>query len=309
VSLPTLPKIEDLGGVADFHRADDGTRVRFARFTPETPTTRTLFLPGFTEFIEQHLETVAEFLERGHEVLILDWRGQGLSDRAAAERTRGHVASMDLFISDLRGILAETGFMGGAGPRILLGHSMGGHLALRAAMEIEVLFDRIVLCAPMIDINTRPFPRALAPVLADLACAMGLSTRYLPGTGEYDAQNYAFEGNLLTHDARRFQRTHDQIARTPDLAIGNPTFGWVRAAFRSMTRTCDPKRLATLSQPVLVFKAGEEKIVSNAAIDRLVRDLPDGHLEEITDARHEILCETDEIRGVFWRETDRFLAS
>jgi lysophospholipase len=103
--MSALAKIEDLGGRAGYVTAWDGTRVRYARFSPRKPVARTLLLPGFTELIEKHLETVAELLERDHEVLIVDWRGQGLSDRALSDRHRGYVVSMELFLSDLCEIL------------------------------------------------------------------------------------------------------------------------------------------------------------------------------------------------------------
>ena len=60
-----LPTIESLGGRQEFVTAGDGTRLRYAMFRPENPVARTLFFPGFTEFIEKHLETITEFLERG----------------------------------------------------------------------------------------------------------------------------------------------------------------------------------------------------------------------------------------------------
>ena len=38
--------------------------------------------PGRTEFIEKYFEVVRDLRARGFAVAVLDWRGQGLSDRA-----------------------------------------------------------------------------------------------------------------------------------------------------------------------------------------------------------------------------------
>lgn len=304
-----LPTIESLGGRQQFATMGDRIRVRFARFRPEAPVARTVLLPGFTEFIEKHLETIAELLERGHEVLCLDWRGQGLSDRALADRHRGHIASMELFLSDFREILEVTEFARGRGDQAfnVIGHSMGGHLALRAATETGMDFDRIIVTAPMIDIQTGPFPRALSPWLARAAMLLGLSASYPPGAGGYGVKARTFEGNLLTRDAGRFQRTHDFIARDPDLALGNPTYTWINAAFDSINRLADPATLARIQQPVLIFRAGEERIVSNPAMEWFNQALPNATLVDIDEARHEILNETDAVRATFWREVDAFL--
>jgi lysophospholipase len=303
------PTIESVGGRQEFVTTGDGTRVRFARFRPEAPMARTLLLPGFTEFIEKHLETIAELLERRHEVLCVDWRGQGLSDRALTDRHRGHIVSMELFLSDLREILEATEFGHDRGELDLnvIGHSMGGHLALRAAAEVGSGFDRIIAIAPMIDIQTGHFPRALSPWLARIAVLMGLASRYPPGAGGYGAKAKIFEGNLLTRDKARFQKTHAFIARDPRLALGNPTFAWINAAFDSINRLAEPLVIERIRVPVLIFRAGQDHIVSNPAQERLCRALPDARLVDVDEAKHEILNETDAVRDAFWREADAFL--
>lgn len=309
MSMNPLATIEDLEGREGYVTAGDGTRVRYARFSPDKPVARTLLLPGFTEFIEKHLETVAELLERGHEVLIVDWRGQGLSDRALSDRHRGYVVSMELFLSDLREVLEATAFAPrqAGEPFYVIGHSMGGHLALRAAAEMRLPFDKMIVVAPMIDIQTGHFPRRLSPILARGAVLLGMAAWYPPGAGGYDAKTQIFEGNLLTHDPVRFQRTHDQITRDPRLALGNPTFGWIDAAFRSIRRLAEPDVLARIQQPVLIFRAEREAIVSNPALERLQRQLPDARLVDLADAKHEILNETDKTRAAFWHDADIFL--
>lgn len=309
-AAPDLPTIESIGGQQSFAVMADGTRVRYARFRPEAPVARTVFLPGFTEFIEKHLETISELLDRRHEVLCLDWRGQGLSDRALPDRHRGYVASMELFLSDLREILEITEF-GRERPDLryfLIGHSMGGHLALRASAQAGEPVERIIVIAPMIDIETGAFPRAISPFLARLAVALGLAGRYPPGAGGYGDTARTFDGNDLTNDEARFRRTHAFIDREPALALGNPTFGWITAAFRSIESLRRPETIARIRQPVLIVGAGDERVVSKDALSWLEGALADARLVEIAGAKHEILNETDAVRTIFWREADAFLS-
>jgi len=62
-------------------------------------------------------------------------------------------------------------------------------------------------------------------------------------------------------------------------------------------------------QPVLIFRAGEERIVSNMAMDVLRSALPAACLVDISDSKHEILNEKNAVRAVFWREVEVFLAT
>ena len=66
--------------------------MRFARFEPPAGRKGTLCVfPGRAEFIEKYFEVVRDARARGFAVAILDWRGQGLSERALANARKGHV--------------------------------------------------------------------------------------------------------------------------------------------------------------------------------------------------------------------------
>ena len=51
----------------------------------------TIVCPGRSEFIEKYFRVANQLLDRGFAVLILDWPGQGLSDRLLADRGKGHI--------------------------------------------------------------------------------------------------------------------------------------------------------------------------------------------------------------------------
>ena len=50
-------------------------------------------LPGRNECIEKYFETVRDLSDRGFATAVLDWRGQGGSDRLIRDAQRGHVKS------------------------------------------------------------------------------------------------------------------------------------------------------------------------------------------------------------------------
>src|SRR3990172_2510200 len=88
VSIPANPIPES--ALAGALRTPDGVALRFARWPapPGRKGTVCLF-HGRAEFIEKYFECVRELQARGFAVATLDWRGQGLSDRALADTRKG----------------------------------------------------------------------------------------------------------------------------------------------------------------------------------------------------------------------------
>ena len=81
ISTPANPVPE--GAVTGVLKTPDGVALRFARWAPPQSRKGTLLvLPGRAEFIEKYFEVVSEARARGFAVAMIDWRGQGLSERA-----------------------------------------------------------------------------------------------------------------------------------------------------------------------------------------------------------------------------------
>lgn len=297
---------EEIGGEVRFLEREEGVHLRYALFRKPGAKRRALLLPGFTEFIEKYLETARDLQNRGYDVLCLDWRGQGLSSRLLPDRHKGHILSMDQHLEDMFAVMEEAGFGDGA-PLLLVGHSMGGHMAVRALMDRASRFDKAVLSAPMIDIVPKGPLGFSARQLSRLICFFGQSRHYVFKGKGYGEHRRTFYGNRLTSDPDRFRRGVDFVLENPDLALGDPTFGWVKAALRSIDWIRGGGRYEALATPCLVLQAGKESIVQNWAIDEMVERLPNGRLVELPEARHEIFCENDAIRSDVWKAIDGFL--
>jgi len=149
VSIPANPVPE--GIVTGTLKTPDGVSLRFARWLPPAGRRGTVcILPGRSEWIEKYFETVRDLRARGFAVAILDWRGQGLSDRALPDRRRGHVRNFSEYDLDLETLMREVVLPDCPPPLFAIGHSMGATVLLRAAFQGHRWFDRIVLSAPMI---------------------------------------------------------------------------------------------------------------------------------------------------------------
>lgn len=301
-----LPTLADYQGNARWLAAEDGIRLRIASFPAKGPSRGPLlFLNGMSEFIEKHLETVGDLQARGFAVTTLDWRSQGLSGRALPNRHKSHIGDFQRFLADLDLVLREAM---PAGPLTLMGHSMGGHLALRLAHEWPHRVARAVLIAPMVDILLPPGTHWLVQTAAIGLSWLGLEESYSPGAADYGEWRERFEGNVLTSDPLRFAEASAQIRFNPELAIGGPTIGWVRAAFRSIDEMRAAGYIESIPAPVLIAGAGRDALVDTEAQKTLASRLPHGRFVLFEDSLHEILRERDEIRDRFWRVFDSFVA-
>ncbi|MCC6520317.1 MAG: alpha/beta hydrolase, partial [Tabrizicola sp.] len=184
-----------------------------------------LLLPGRTECVEKYGRAAGDLIARGYSVITLDWRGQGLADRALPDRATGHVGDFSEYQQDLDAMLAEADRAGLPQPFYLLSHSMGGCIGLRAlARGLPV--KAAAFSAPMWGIAMAAWLRPVASVMSALAAPLGLTTRYAPSTS---AETYLlqvpFQGNVLTTDREMWDYMRRQVVEVPDLALGGPSVG------------------------------------------------------------------------------------
>jgi hypothetical protein len=107
ISIPANPVPDNV--VTGMLKTPDGVALRFARFEPPAGRRGTVCIfPGRTEWIEKYFETVRDLRNRGFAVAILDWRGQGLSDRTLGDRRKGYVGSFSEFDTDLETLMREV---------------------------------------------------------------------------------------------------------------------------------------------------------------------------------------------------------
>src|SRR5712671_1251920 len=142
ISIPANPVPED--AVTRTVTTPDGVELRFARWAPPPGRKGTVCVfPGRAEFIEKYFETVRDLRARGFAVAVLDWRGQGLSDRALADARKGHVDDFSQYDSDLASFMQQVVLPDCPPPVFAVGHSMGASVLIRAAFQGHRWFDRI----------------------------------------------------------------------------------------------------------------------------------------------------------------------
>lgn len=294
------------GARAVWVRASDGVRLRLALWA-RGPRGTVLLLPGRTEVIEKYGLVAAELAAAGWGVLTLDFRGQGLSDRLGREPSLGHVGSFAEYQMDMAALVAAAGALELAGPRMLLAHSMGGCIGLRALTEgLEV--RAAAFSSPMWGLPLTRSTALAARLLGGAARLARRADRPVPGERpDFALATLAFDDNEVTTDREMFAYMQQMVQAHPELALGAPTLGWLAAALAEMAALA---RLPAPEVPAYAGVGGREKIVSPEAVMAQMARWPGGRCETYPGAEHELMMEAPAHRTRFLSATrDLFAAA
>jgi len=270
-----------------------------------------LFLPGRGDAYEKYLETFEHWRRRGWRVSSADWRGQAGSGRLGIDAVTGHVDDFSSWTRDLATLWRDWA-SGRSGPLVLVAHSMGGHLAMRAVAEraLDPMPAALVLSAPMLDVLPERLPLFVKHAVARAMCAFGDPRRPAWKWSEKPGEVPAFRQALLTHDDERYADELYWRRARPELVMGPGSWGWVAAALTSIRMLEQPGVLEAIGIPVHLVATTADRLVGARAIRRAAARLPrvDAHWFG-NEAAHEILREVDAVRGRALERIDRFLES
>ena len=299
------------GAVTTMFDGYDGTKLRAAIWEPTRGPSRgtVCVFTGRGEYIEKYFEVVADLRRRGYTVAIMDWRGQGGSERRLSNPRKSHVVGFTEYDRDLALFMRDVVMPSCPPPYVALGHSLGGNVLLRGAQSETSVFARMVLVSPMIAIHESQLRNPVGLVRAYTECASlcGLATAYVKGGRDEPEEMHEFNHNVLTTDFVRWSRNKAVLEQAPELGLGSPTIGWLRSALRSCAMLQRPDYPKYVAVPMLLFAAGADQVVSPRAIEDFAVDLKLGGHIVMPGSRHEILQENDEIRQRFWAAFDAYM--
>ena len=304
---PSNPAPE--GMRAGYFQTADGVQLRYAIWPKGVGAHRgtVCLLQGRTEFIEKYFETVADFRARGFAVATFDWRGQGGSERLIGNRRLGHVDKFDDYWCDLKSFHGGILLPDCPPPYYLVGHSMGGLVALFAGVNDRLMFERIFLSAPMIGLESPPLGTGgAARVLGALSFA-GLGHAPLQRRQDKPASKMSFANNPLTSDPKRFARTVALLKAQPELEIGAPTVQWSATSLAAMAAAQRDDFAGKVQVPVLMLAAARDRVVWTPATEELGLRMRTGRHMVVPGALHELFMENNAIRAQVFAAFDAFI--
>lgn len=278
-------------------QAADGWRIRRIDWLDGVrPRGSMLFLPGRGDHYEKYLETLAYFAAQGWRVTSIDWRGQGASGRLLKEPQVGHIDDFSTWIADLKHFWslwkAET-----PGPHVVLAHSMGGHLVMRALVEKAIDPVAVAMSAPMLGIQTGGLPLSINHAFAKLMRKIGRADVAAWKVSEKPLSPMNLRAKILTADRDRYD---DELAwweLRPEVRLGPPSWHWVERAIASIRMLDEPGRLEAVETPILLLATTADQLVSTPRIIKDSERLPNAEILIFgKEAAHELLRETDAVR-------------
>jgi lysophospholipase len=238
----------------------------------------------------EHSGRYAEFAERmagfGISCFAMDLRGHGLS-----EGRRGHVPHFDIFLQELDRFRREVeGLAEFRAPLFLLGHSLGGLIALRYQEEYNTRFEGAIIISPWLA-TAMSVPRwkanaaqALSKVLPALPFRAGIRPQFVSRDADVVE---AYRADPLVHDTVT-PRFFSEVSTAMGLAL---------------------QRSERIQEPLLFMAAGDDRLVDTDRSLRFARSLtaPDLTVKVYAGHYHELLNELD--RASIHREIRDWIAA
>jgi alpha-beta hydrolase superfamily lysophospholipase len=190
-------------------RLPDGTTIHLREWpVPEGTAERgaLLLVHGLGEHSGRYAHVGARLAALGLHVRGYDHRGHGESGGP-----RGSLPHPEALLDDLRAVFDDLAARGGA-PPFLLGHSLGGATAARAATGGWVTPRGLVLSSPALRVSPSPVERGLLAVARRLAPDTAFPNRLPIDKVSHDpAVVAAYKADGLNHD-RITPRMYDFLA-------------------------------------------------------------------------------------------------
>ena len=255
--------------------ADDSTELFVRHYLPATNKTSqtVMIVHGTSEHGRRYDHVARMFVEHGWNVIVPDSRGHGRSGGVPT-----HIRDFHHYILDLE--IIQEHFHSSPRQTVMLGHSLGGLVALRYAQTFPNRLTALILLSPLLKVKV-PIP------LTTLALGKALS---------FVAPRTRFRSRVNSADTTRTQEAVAQRLKDP-LIHRSVTAGWFFAMKSAMAAAW--AEADRLKLPLLVMQAGQDRIVdptvpepwlkSAGSSDKTFRFFPE-HF-------HELLNEPD------WQDT------
>ena len=179
--------------------AADGLKLFYRHYRADSERARMVISHGLGEHAGRYGNVLERVVPKGISVWAPDHRGHGRSGG-----NRGHVIKFDQYVADLRATVALAGSdLPAAMPCFLLGHSLGGLIALAFALKHPDLVDGLVVSSPCLGmvIEVPPVKKALGSFMSRLWPGLTMGNELDAAHISRDpAVVSAYESDPLVHD-------------------------------------------------------------------------------------------------------------
>jgi alpha-beta hydrolase superfamily lysophospholipase len=268
-----------------------GLKLVYGSWQPATkPKAVAIVVHGYGEHSGRYRHVSEALARRGYVVYTLDHRGHGGSDGV-----RAHVEHFDYFVDDLHQLSRKAHAAYPDLPIILIGHSMGGLIAIRYALRYQEQLYALVVSGAALQIG-----EDVSPVLRRMSRVLALIAPRLPIVGSPPGAESVLSRDPAVQDGF----DHDPLCYTGKLRA--------RMGYEMMRASIDARaRMGQLRLPLLVMHGSEDRLANpQGSIDLSMQAGGDDKTLKLWQGcRHEIFNEPerDEVIGFMVNWMDRRL--
>jgi alpha-beta hydrolase superfamily lysophospholipase len=180
-------------------KTSDGLELSLRRWHEEGVSHRWTFVVvhGHGEHGGRYRGLAEYFTPLGATVYAMDHRGHGRSGGQ-----RGHTPSLERLLDDIDAVASHAGEKSGR-PLVLIGHSLGGLLAIAYTLDRPDRVERAIFSAPALKLRIKvpPWKQALAGVLPRIAPRLSLANEIDASELSHDTEVVrAYREDPLVHN-------------------------------------------------------------------------------------------------------------
>lgn len=264
----------------------DGVKIFYRHYAAESERARMVIAHGLGEHSGRYGNVVERMLPKGISVWVPDHRGHGQS-----EGKRGHVLNFVQYLSDLRLSVELAGEGRPEGMKcFLLGHSMGGLIALYFAQQFPELIDGVIASSPALGtaLEIPGVKRIFGSFMSFIWPGMSMGN-------ELDASK-------VSHDPK-VVRTYESDPLVHD-RVSARFFTEILAAMETVHA-----QASSLKVPTLLQVAGDDHLVDARSSVQFFEklDLEDKTLHVYDGRYHEIFNEGEDLRRQVLKDLEDWL--
>ncbi|KAI8894555.1 Alpha/Beta hydrolase protein [Globomyces pollinis-pini] len=243
-----------------------------------------VFCHGLGEHINRYHELFLEFVQKGVRVASFDQRGFGKTIERYGKK--GHNDGMNTTFEDVLLISNKVKIAGK--PHFIMGHSMGGGIALAVASRYPEQFDACIGSAPLIQVDPASLPSKIELGL------LSLGSSWFPTLG--------FPGKL---DVSFISRDQNEVQKYTSDPLIHPiaSFGLLK----DMLNNCDDllnNRVKDFNLPLYIAHGTNDKLTCPISSKKFFDQVPttDKTYKSYEGYYHELHNESPEHRQVVYRD-------